>query len=407
MRAAERGDRAALQTAIAAREKAGNLSNGDAACLAKAVAERELRAASGADAVDRVRDARPCARELDGALAARMLMHDAAGAQAALARIDGGGLDAQDARAFARDPDPDWRAVAARSLVRREDRDARLGSLVDPDPHVRREAARAARDARDSADVAALVEVARLDPEPIVRTEAVRAIAAMPAAPNSGDIVDALRDLWTSADDGLREDIALAWAGAALWEVGGSDALRVVVASQHGPAVVEAAAAVLRGRAAGTEIAQAALAQLARAIDSGPLATRQQALAQSQLANPELLAAVRKAAGDEDLNVRVAALARLAETKDTRAIEELESLARAGSAVAGRARFALAVSGDRRVQSWIEQDLGADRPELRLAAVTELAAMGVAARGAPLLADVDAGVRVRAACTMMMAARGR
>jgi HEAT repeat protein len=407
MRAAARGDRPALHDAIAARERTGRLSNTDAACLARAVAERELREASGVDAVDRVRDARPCAHELDGALAVRMLTHDAAGAQAALARIDGGGLDVNDVRAFARDPDPAWRTVAARSLVRRDDRDARLRALVDPEPQVRRQAARAARDARDPADLDALVEVARVDPEPMVRSEALRAIGALPAAPNGGSIVDALRDLWTSADDGLREDIALAWSGAALWEMGGRDALRLVVAAQHGPAVVEAAAAVLRRRAADAEIAQAAMAQLARAIDGGPLATRQQALAQAPLTVPELLAAVQKAAGDDDSSVRVAALARLAETKDAHAVEELESLAREGSAVAGRARFALAMSGDRRVQGWIEQDLVADPPELRLAAATELAAMGVAARGAPLLADGDARVRVRAACTMMMAARGR
>jgi hypothetical protein len=117
------------------------------------------------------------------------------------------------------------------------------------------------------------------------------------------------------------------------------------------------------------------------------------------------LPVVRKAAGDDDLQVRVGALARLAEAKDPRAIEELESLSRAGSLVADRARFALAAAGDRRVQAWVEGDLAAGRPEQRLAAATELAAMGVSARGAPLLADVDASVRMRAACALMMAER--
>ena len=142
-----------------------------------------------------------------------------------------------------------------------------------------------------------------------------------------------------------------------------------------------------------------------RAIEVGPASTRLQALAQAPLDRWDLLSVVRAAASDDDVQVRVGALARLAEAKDPRAIEALESLARAGSPVADRARFALAVCGDRRVQAWSEQDLAAENPEQRMAAATELAAMGVAARGAPLLADGDARVRTRASCTLIMAAR--
>ena len=404
MRAAERGDRPALYDAIAAREASRRMSNHDASCLAKAVAEHEIGVAAGTEAVDRIGDARTCAHELDGALAARMRLHDAAGAAAALARMESGGLDLSDVRMYAADPQPEWRAVAARSLVRPQDREARLRALLDPDPRIRRQGVRAARDARNEADLGALAEAARVDPEPMVRTEAVRAMAALEPAPNSR-VVDILRDLWKTGDDGLREDIALAWSGPALWLHGGRDALLFVVTKAHGPAAIEAAAAVLRHHDSDAEVVQAAVAQLARAIDSGPLMTRLQALAQAPVERGDLLAVVRTAAGDDDLQVRVGALARLAETKDPRAIEELESLARAGSSVADRARFALAVSGDRRVQAWIEQDLTAVRPERRLAAATELAAMGVAARGAPLLADGDASVRTRASCTLILAER--
>jgi len=402
--AGARGDFATLRVVIAAHETRGDLSNDDAAHLARTVAERDLRSASGAEAVERVRDARPCAHELDDALSTRMLVHDAAGAQAALARIDGGGMRPDDARVFAGDADPRWRAVGARSLVRAQDGDARRLALVDPEPLIRREAARAARDARDPADLALLAEAARVDPAPIVQTEAVRALAALSAVSAAG-VARVLRDLWESSDDGLREDIAIAWAGPALWGAGGRDALRLLVASGHGPAIVEASAAVLRRRDADAEVVAAAAGQMQRAIESGPLRTRLQALAQAPLERDDLLAVVRNAATSDDVEVRAAALARLSETKDARAIDELESLARAGSPVAERARFALARSGDRRVQAWIEQDLGAERPEVRLAAMTELAAMGRAGRGAPLLADGDAGVRVRAACALMLAAR--
>ncbi|MBV9947940.1 MAG: hypothetical protein JOZ69_13890, partial [Myxococcales bacterium] len=56
--AAERGDRAALHDSIAARQRAGGLTNAEAACLARAVADHEVRAASGPEAVARVRDVR-------------------------------------------------------------------------------------------------------------------------------------------------------------------------------------------------------------------------------------------------------------------------------------------------------------------------------------------------------------
>jgi HEAT repeat protein len=407
MRAVERGDLAALRADIGVREKAGRISNRDAACLARAVAERDLRAAFGPDAVERVRDARSCAHELDGALAARMATHDAAGAEAALARIESGGLDLDDVRVFVADAQPAWRAVATRALVRPADRDARIHALVDPDPQVRRQAARAAREAGNAGDLIPLVEVARVDPQPIVRTEAVRAIANLRATPNGGAIVDALRDVWTLGDDALREDIVLAWSSPTLWGTGGREALRVVVAADHGHAAIEAAAAVLRHRDADDDVAQLAVAQLVRAIEGGSRASRLHALAQSPLDRRELFDSVQAVTGDDDVQVRVAALARLAETRSARVKDDLVLLSGTGSPVAGRARFALAASGDRRVQAWVEQDLAADQPEVRLAAGTELAAMGVAARGAFLLADEDPGVRMRAACTIVMAVRGR
>jgi hypothetical protein len=414
-RAAERGDRAALHAAIAAREKTGDLSNGDAADLARAVAERDVREATGANAIDRVRDARACAHELDGALSARMGTRDAAGAQAALARLDAGGLSFEDARAEPTTGDPAWRAVVARALVRPLDREARLRALLDPDPVVRRAAARAARDALDPGDIAPLAEAARLDPEPIVRTEAVRGLAALGGraqGASAGALRDALRDLWGLADDGLREDIARAWSGDPLWGSGGRDALLLLVSSDHGPGAVEGAAAVLRRGDADAEVVGASLGQLARAIESGPRGARLQAIAQAPLERRELLEVVQKAAAGEDVEVRVAALGRLASGRASAAaagagpVEQLETLARPGSKVARRARSVLAVAGDRRVQAWIEEDLGAAGPEERLAAASDLAAMGVAARGAPLLADANAGVRVRAACTLIGAARG-
>src|SRR5580692_8945329 len=117
MQAAQDGDQKALASAVAVHEKRGDLSNADAASLARTVADRDLRAAKGGDALTLVRQARPCARELDDALAFRTKSRDDAGAEAALARIDGRGLDLSDAREWWGDRDGAWRAVGARGLV--------------------------------------------------------------------------------------------------------------------------------------------------------------------------------------------------------------------------------------------------------------------------------------------------
>jgi hypothetical protein len=88
-------------------------------------------------------------------------------------------------------------------------------------------------------------------------------------------------------------------------------------------------------------------------------------------------------------------------------MERLETFAQPGSPLSQRARFALASAGDRRVQGWLEQDLTSERPFDRLSAATALASLDASARAAPLLADIDPSVRVRAACTLLMAARSR
>jgi hypothetical protein len=347
---------------------------------------------------------RPCARELDAALAFRMRKHDAAGADAALARLEARGIDVDALRPFLADADSAWHAAGVRALVRPEDRDARSRALRDPDPRVRRQAVRSFSGIRRADDSTSLLEVARVDPEPMVRTDAVRILAdSLP--PDGEHVVLALRDLWELADDGLREDIALAWGKSALWAEGGREALTRVVESQDGPGAIEAAAALMRHRGLDAAIAHIASAYIAQAIASGSKVARIQAIVGAPLDRPEIEAAVRDAARTDELEVRVAALARLAEADDKAAQLNLEALARAGSTVARHARFALASAGDRRVQAWIEGDL--DRPDAgdRLAAGVALAVLGVPGRAAPLLADADPAVRSRAACAILMAER--
>ncbi len=425
MRAAERGDVRALHTELLARERAGTMTNVEAADLARAVATREIEQAKGGDAALRVREVRGCAADLDSVLERRARQKDNAGAEAAMARLEDREMSRGSAREHANDEDDAWRAVGARGLVRDEDHAARVHAIVDPSPAVRRAAVHAIAESGDAAATYALFDAARLDPEPLVRTEAVRAIARI--APADPDVVTRLRDLWTSGDDPVREDIARAWASGKLYATGGRDALRIVLAAETGPAILEAAAAVLDlvwttprqslGRAVpparDAVLDASATAVLARGVRSGSLRNRLHAIAIAPVrqgaAGEPILVALRDAAHEKDLEIAVAASARLTESPPDRvdAVRALEMLAGPGdhARVASRARLALAGAGDTRVQAWIEQDLGSDSAPLQLEALDALASLGKAGRGAPLLADADPGVRTRAACTLLTAGR--
>jgi hypothetical protein len=419
LRAARAGDFPSLQKDVAAEEKVGQLSNGEAATLASAVAAWEIASGPKDEQLARVREARGCARDLDGALASRMKTRDPAGAEAALARVEAGEMSAGDARDYAQDADDAWRAVGARGLVREDDDAARQKAYVDPAPAVRRAAMHAARIAKDPRDVETLAEAARVDPEPIVRTDAVRALAAIGGA----SVVPKLRDLWASADEPLREDIASAWGAAAVWGAGGRDELRVLLAQGRGPGAIEAAGAVLRGANRDGEIDASATALLARVIAKGSRRDRLHAIAVTPRPSGVLLDALHDASKDEEVTIRVAVLARLVESQADRdaSIKALEAIAAEGGsssdsprrglhlddrgAAASRAKLALATAGDLRIQAWIEADLSAPEPATRLSAATALSALHRSARAAPLLADADPSVRMRAACTLLAGAR--
>jgi hypothetical protein len=411
MRAAERGDFATLRADVAAREKAGTLSNADAAKIARAVATWDLAHAPREQATARVRDLRSCVVDVDGALEKRSATRDAAGAEAALARLEARTLSESDARAYVRDADDGWRAVGARALVRDEDQAARAKAMIDGAPGVRRAAMHAAVEAKDARDVPTLAESARVDPEPLVRTDAVRALGAV-----GGDAAfAALRDLWPNADDALKEDIAAAWALPGLWTAGGRGELRLLVAAGHGPGAIAGAGAILgRGARAArdAEVDDSATALLVRTIGgTASHRDRAHAIALAPVERPALAEALRAAAKDDDVGVRVAALARLTELKSDRAasIAALEPIAadRDRIAAASRARFALASAGDLKVQALLEGDLASPEPAVRLGAAQGLATLGRPARAAPLLADADPAVRARAACTLLVAARSR
>jgi hypothetical protein len=177
---------------------------------------------------------------------------------------------------------------------------------------------------------------------------------------------------------------------------------------------------VLRNAAKDAELTASASALIARSIVEGSRRDRLHALAIARTSGAEL-EAIKKAAKEEDLDVRVPALARLLDSKPDHdaAVKELETIAGQGATTkngppsddasvreaASRARLALAYAGDLRIQAWIEQDLTASEPNRRLGAASALAALGRPARAVMLLADPDVSVRTRAACTMLVASR--
>jgi hypothetical protein len=424
-RAAENGDSARLRTEIAGKHEQGKLSNAEAACLARAVATRELVSAKDeAAAMSRVRESRACAAELDDALEERMKKHDGAGAEAALARLEDGKLSDGSARDFLSDADDRWRAVGTRTLHRDDDRKRRQAAILDPSPRVRRSAIRAAGQARDAGDLDILFETARVDPELLLRNEALRAMSQIlrsdAAKPRAAEHVNRLRDLWNGGDDAVREDVAVAWALSPVFENGGREALRVELASGKGPGALTAAGVVLRSWSKDAELAGSASALLARTIAEGSRRERLLALAAARPTGAEL-EAIRKVSKEEDLDVRVPALAILLGSKPDHdaALKDLEAIAGQGVTTkagapsedarvreaAARARLALAQAGDLRIQAWIEQDLAASEPNRRLGAASAHAARGRPARAGMLLADPDASVRTRAACTMLVASR--
>ncbi len=421
LRAARDGDTTKLRAEIASRHGKGRLGNDEAADLARAVAEREIATAKDeAAALARIRETRSCALELDDALEKRMKRRDGAGAEAALTRLEDGRLSEGTARDWLDDADDRWRAVAVRTLHRKDDRKRRQAAIVDPSARVRRSAIRAAADAKDPADLDLLFETARVDPELLHRNEAIRAMSAIVRADGAraGELALRLRDLWTGGDDATKEEVAVAWGLAPVFENGGREALRVAIAGGKGPGAIAAAGVVLRSARKDAELVGSAGALLERVIADGSRRDRLHALA---LARPEggMLEAIRKAARDDDGDVKVPALARLLESKADRDVakKELYAIAPLGlknsakpddpRAVAHgiEARHALASAGELRVQAWIEEDLGAAETSRKTSAAAALAALGRPARAAPLLTDADPSVRTRVACTLLTAAR--
>ena len=297
-----------------ARDARERSSNAEAASIAREVAGRELLTAPPADArPSRARDALPCAHELDERARRPHARARRGGSRRGARAHRGARLEPLATRAsFAQRPRSELarRRRRARSCARPiATRACARSSTTTRSCAGRPRAPRTTPRTRPTS--ARCAEAARLDPEPIVRTEAVRAIAAMPPTPAARSSMPA-RSL-----DGRRRRPARRHrdrVGQSVDMGRRADARRCACSSPPGTGP---GADRGRGRRPASRRCErrvdAGRDRPARSRPSraGSRATRLQALAQAPArSGDELLDAIRKAAADDDLEVRVGALAR-------------------------------------------------------------------------------------------------
>jgi hypothetical protein len=400
VKAAQSGDLASLKAAIADDKARGKLDAKRVADVAKAVATREIRHAAGSEGLARIDEARACFRPLADPLEDRARHADDAGAAAKLALLDGRPNRSGDEallRKHGASPNPLFRAVAARAAVGVKLGESRRQFYLDPDERVRLAALRAALDESDPADAAALLEVARLDPNPVAQALAARATGGLERA----DVVLALRDRYATADEGLRQSIVDAWGRPPLANAGGRRELIAVAENQRGAYAIEAGALLLQ-MGADAEARAIGRHALLRGIADGLSRDRVLAINRAPMADRDVFLAVRKAARDADVPVKVAALKRLTDVAETRneAWIELRKLADTGTR---DALFALARARDPAALERVSKEMASVDPEARLSAMNVLIAAGRFATAADLLTDANPGVRMRAACAVLSA----
>lgn len=405
VQSAARGELAAHRAELGARLGAGSLGRAEARELALATAGHELRVAGGEQAVRRVLEAESCARELAGPLRARSRGRDAAAAEALMVLYEAGELSRGAALDSERDADAAFRRVAVRALDLPGDHARRARYFEDSNGALRVVALRAAMIARDPDDEPLLRERARLDPEPDARSNAIRALA-LADAPKS-DLASFLESLFERAGT-ARSDIVVAWALSPTFEQGGREALLRLLQRETTSPEERAVTAHLLLRTQ-RDLAAFAEAQLVQVLNGTSNPARLLALRAPLPARPPLLDLVRALAQKEGATTEIGiaaaeALLRLpsapANERDA-ARARLLRVAGTDGLIGSHARAALARSGDRRVQAWLEHDLSAPDSVRKLMAARGLAALSVAGRAAPLLADSDASVRMRAACTIL------
>jgi hypothetical protein len=391
------GDLATLKKEIGDARARRSLDRAGVVQLARAVARREVRSATGEDVVLRIRATRTCVNGVEPELRERAEKADDAGAEALLVLADSGRIaPVALVDRYAHSSEGALRAVAARGAFTPNYAALRRGYYVDGDERVRGGAFRAAFQAKDPADVDVLLEAARLDPAPANRSLAARAAGSAGGA----RAVLGLRDVWTTADATLRLSIVEAWGMPAAYSGGGARELVEVAEKRDSLASVFAGSELLRHDGEGANVGRAVLL---RAVNEGTTDERLLAIQLVPLSDPDGLAAVERAAKEPLGTARIVAWARLLESPAHRkdAVAQLTEASKGKDAAARQAVAALTASEDASVAGILLTELDGTDPSQRERAALGLFRLGRATDMATALADPDPDVRLSVACSVL------
>jgi HEAT repeat protein len=394
VRAALTGSLPELKREIARAEQSGPLSGEQLTELARAVAEREIAGAHGADGAAQVAVFRPCLPEVAVALDERAARGDEPAAVATLLLFEAGKRQASDLVSRYQEADSGaFRALAARATLLPTQAELRRRYFTDPDERVRRAAFDAALKSPFSAQLSDLVEAARLDPSPGNRARAAQAVGRIGTEP----AVLSLTDLFASGDEQEQLAVLDAWSEAPSFRRGGERELSRAL-NGSGLVRVSAATLLLRSR----ESRAAALAVLAHAIADGSDDEKRLALMSAPLSEGAIKDALEKAAKSPSPDVTPLVLSRLAELPGSgpKARAALEKLAQDKSDYGLEASYSLAQLGSPQALARLEQELSHERASRRLRAAITLASLGKKQHLAPRLADQDPLVRATLACRL-------
>ena len=394
MKAALTGTLPELQREIAEAERSGPLEGARLKDLARAVAEREIAGARGAEGAEQLALFRPCLPQVETALDERAGRGDEAAAMATLLLFEAGKRRAPELLERYRDADSGaFRALAARATLSSEQGELRRRYFTDPDERVRRGAFEAALKAPNSGQLADLAEAARLDPSPSNRARAAQALGRI----GNESAVLGLMDLFTAGDEQEQLAVLDAWSESPSFGRGGEREIARAL-DRSGLVSVSAASLLLRS----PDSRAAAIAVLARAIADGTDDERRAALQVAPLSEPSVKAALEKAAQSPSPEVTPLVLSRLAELPDqrARARASLEKLAQDKSDYGLEASYVLASFGAPGSIGRIEQELSHERASRRLRAALALVRLGQKRHVAARLADSDPFVRASLACRL-------
>jgi HEAT repeat protein len=383
-----------LQQEIARAERDGGLSGARLRDLARAVAEREIAGATGAEGAEQIAVFRPCLPALETPLSERAARGDEAAAVATLLLFEAGKRQADDLVTRYKEADSAaFRALAARATLSPRHAELRRRYFTDPDERVRRAAFEAAVKAPLPGQLADLVEAARLDPSPSNRSRAAQAAGRIGSEP----AVLGLLDLFAAGDEQEQLFVLDAWSEAPSFERGGERELARAL-SRPGLVGVSAAALLLRSKESRT----AALAVLARAIAEGTDDERRSALMAAPLGERLIQDALDKAAKSPSPELTPIVLERLTElpSRAPKARAGLEKLAEDKGDSGLEASYTLARLGSKSAIARIQKELSHERASRRLRAAVTLAGLGKPQNLAPRLADKDPLVRATLACQL-------